>query len=367
MISDIRIYNPDRELVYVLDIFESLIWTDRFYEPGDFELTIPLPSSSIAYINPDNYISISGSKRWQIMEKLRIKTDLELGNKLIVSGRCLLSIMDRRHAGGIIFGAPGSTIKLNTIYKTLVEFGYDSPISYPERYAGGYIHYEDSTDPDVLAVNTGKEDLELRPEDNFLDTIVWLANEFKLGLKFEVTADREFMGIPYVGVDRSYSQSTNPYVIFSPEFETLKTSDYLVNTTPLKTKLKVVGAEAEGNTLYETVEPVVKTGLDLREGHVDATDISRYDALSALLPSIEYRKLLNTRGTYVLYTEHQPIEEFVGEADTRLMYELGTDFDIGDIVQFENEYGLGGAVRVVEVTHSVNQEGSFVFPTFESI
>ena len=35
---DVYVLNTDFQIVGVIDVYESFIWTDRFYSYGDFEL-----------------------------------------------------------------------------------------------------------------------------------------------------------------------------------------------------------------------------------------------------------------------------------------------------------------------------------------
>ena len=76
----------------------------------------------------------------------------------------------------------------------------------------------------------------------------------------------------YAGLDHSYQQTTNPYVIFSPEFNNIITSTYTEDDIPFKNVALVAGV-GEGDERV-TISVGSASGLDRRELYVDARDIS---------------------------------------------------------------------------------------------
>ncbi len=55
---------------------------------------------------------------------------------------------------------------------------------------------------------------------------------------------KQFVFELYAGFDRSYDQTENPYVIFSPKFENIINSNYIESKASLKT-VTLVGGEGE--------------------------------------------------------------------------------------------------------------------------
>ena len=93
---EIYVLNTNFESVAVVDEFESLIWTDRYDEAGDFELYMSMDKRLLEYLRKDYYLWNADSEHMMIIEGINIVSDVEEGNKLIVSGRSLESILDRR-------------------------------------------------------------------------------------------------------------------------------------------------------------------------------------------------------------------------------------------------------------------------------
>ena len=80
----------------------------------------------------------------------------------------------------------------------------------------------------------------------------------------------------------------------------------------------------------------------------------------------EYNALLIQKGAQAL-AEHTYTSAFEGQIDNSRMYKYRQDFFNGDIVQFANEYGNSGKVRIIEMVISVNGEGLSIYPTFSEI
>ena len=91
---DILVLNTKFESVAILDRFESLIWTDRFMECGDFEIYTAMDSKLLQYMKQDYYLYSADSEHMMIIEQLRVETDSEDGNHLKILGRSLESIID---------------------------------------------------------------------------------------------------------------------------------------------------------------------------------------------------------------------------------------------------------------------------------
>ena len=93
---NIYVLNEQFQKTSIIDVYESFIWTDRYYESGDFELVIPASSEMVSILQKDLYLAIDNSECTMIIEDIEITTNYEEGNKLKVTGRTLDSILDRR-------------------------------------------------------------------------------------------------------------------------------------------------------------------------------------------------------------------------------------------------------------------------------
>ena len=91
----LSIYNTDLEYVGGITQYTNLIWTDRFYEAGDFELTVPY-SDEAKLIQQDYYITSSESEHFMIIEQINYIVDSNNCKYIKCSGRSGEALLARR-------------------------------------------------------------------------------------------------------------------------------------------------------------------------------------------------------------------------------------------------------------------------------
>lgn len=90
-----NIYTPDWKFISVLKDYISIVWTDRYYEAGDFELILPLSKENLQTYAPDNYIICNQSDKVMIIEQVITSTSAE-GYKMKVTGHSAEILLRRR-------------------------------------------------------------------------------------------------------------------------------------------------------------------------------------------------------------------------------------------------------------------------------
>lgn len=351
---DLLVLNTDLDAISVVDTYESFIWTDRYRQPGDFELYMSMMLSVLQYIRQDYYIWNRDSEHVMIIEKIRIDSDVEDGNHITVTGRSLESILDRR----IVWGQQVIRGNLQNGVKTLLNSCIISP-SDANRKISNFI-FKESTDPAVTSLTIDAQ----YTGDNLLTSIEKICAEHDIGFKVTLNDNKQFVFELYAGVNRSYDQTSNPYVVFSPKFENIINSNYIESKSALKT-VTLIGGEGEGSARkYTTVGG--GSGLNRREIFTDARDISSDAGNGVTLTDAEYTAQLQQRGREKL-SENTDVTSFEGQVETTIMFKYGEDFFNGDIVQITNEYGHETKARILEIVMSENEEGTSVYPTFATI
>lgn len=347
------ILNTDLDAIRVMDTYESFIWADRYYTYGDFEIYTPMMDDILTYIKQDYYLQNPNSEHVMIIEKLQISSDVEEGNHLQVTGRSLESILDRR----VVWKQKTISGNLQNAIKTLLNENVISP-SDSNRQISNFI-FEASTDTAITSLTIEAQ----YTGDNLYDVISGICSERGIGFKVTLNSDKQFVFKLYAGSDRSYAQTENPYVIFSPNFENIINSNYIESKSALKT-ITLVGGEGEGSSRrYTTVGS--GSGLDRREMFTDARDISS-EVDGETISDSQYISQLQQRGKEDL-AENIEVVSFEGEVESSQMFVYGEDFFIGDIVQVANEYGHETKARVLEFVTSEDEEGTSTYPTFSTI
>lgn len=187
------------------------------------------------YIKQDYYLQSKESEHVMIVEKIQITSDTEDGNHVTVTGRSLESILDRR----IVWGQKLLSGNLQNGIKTLLNENVISP-SDSNRKIPNFI-FKESTDPAITKLKLEAQ----YTGDNLYDVIQKICEEQGIGFKITLNDEKQFVFELYAGSDRSYDQTENPYVIFSPKFENIINSNYIESKASLKT-VTLVGGEGEG-------------------------------------------------------------------------------------------------------------------------
>lgn len=336
-----------------LDIFESLIWTDRYSEYGEFEIYTPASTAMLDKLQPRRYLYTTESEHVMIIEDRELETDVENGTHLKVTGRSLESILDRR----IVWEQTNIDGSLQDGIKKLLDENVISP-SDGARQISNFV-FEASDDPTITDLTFSAQ----YTGDNLYEVIYSICESFGLGFKILLTDDGNFVFKLYNGADRSYDQTTNPYVVFSPGFDNILNSNYIESEKSLKTVTLVAG-EGEGTDRKTTTVDCFNgagSGLERREMYTDARDLSM--TTQEGITEAQYLEQLKQRGLEDL-SENTETKSFEGQADANRTYKYGVDYFIGDIMQVVNEYGIESTSRVTEFVISQSTSGVETYPTF---
>lgn len=350
---ELLVLNKNFESVAVIDVYESMIWTDRYNAYGDFELYFAMDANLLEYLRVDYYLWMKDSEHCMIIENLKINADSENGNHLIVTGRSLESILERR----IIWGQQIFNGNLQNGIQTMLNECIISP-SISDRKIEDFI-FIPSTDPKITSLKIDHQ----YTGDCLYDVIKGLCEENNIGFKIVLTDENQFAFSLYAGVDRSYDQTENPYVVFSPNFENIINSNYFSSKLEFR-NVTLIAGEGEGAS-RRTLTVGSAAGLERRELFTDARDISS-DTENGVLTNAEYMAQLRARGLKNL-ANHVITTAFEGEVEATRLFKYGKDFFIGDIVQIANEYGNEGSAFVSELVISNSEDGLSIYPTFKTI
>ena len=96
---ELLVLDTELKELEILDSFESLIWTDRYCESGDFETYHKVDERLFNILQPGYYIWNNKTEHVMIIENRKIETDAENGDHMIITGRSLESLLTRRVFG----------------------------------------------------------------------------------------------------------------------------------------------------------------------------------------------------------------------------------------------------------------------------
>lgn len=349
---EIWLLDTDFSPLTVVDTFESLIWTERYQECGDFELYLGASLEAVQMFLPGRYFWYGGSDRIMIIEKIRINSDSENGDHLTVTGADLSSLLKRR----IVWSQTNITGSLQDGIKKLLDENIIAPTD-NNRKIDNFI-FEESTDSRIASLTLEAQ----YAGDNLYDVITAACAEAGIGFKVTLNETNQMVFKLYSGEDRTYSQTDLPYVLFSSEFENLSSTEYVEDFSK-SVNVALVGGEGEGSSKkYASVGDTA--GIERRETYLDASSVSTTTS-SGTMTDAQYKEKLQQKGLENITDINKELKEFNCEIDANSNYRYGESFYIGDIVEVSNNYGVERKVRILEYIQSEDTNGYKSYPTFE--
>lgn len=342
------VLNRNFEVIRYLDSFASLEWVNRYQDTGDFVLVVPASAENVSDLQPRHFLVREDDEMIVMIEKVEITTDAESGDYLTVSGRSIESILGRR----IVWTQTNANTSVELFLRTLVYENCINPTD-PKRRIPNLILGE----PHGFTERIEKQ----VTGDNLLDVVRDTCQTYGYGFRIYMNADSQLVFDVYKGEDRSYNQTLNSYVSFTPSFENIINSTYTYDEE-LFSNVALVGGEGEGmERVYTTVGEA--EGYDRYEVFVDARDVSTN---SGAIDSNTYLNMLAERGQekIALLTS---TESMVGEVETSLMYRYKEHYYLGDVVSVENGYGVTASPRIIAMIESENESGYKAVPEFGTL
>lgn len=379
----------------VFDVFESMIWTERYADVGDFEFHIHSTFDTRNSFTNGVRIAINESYRVMTVETVEDTTDEDGKAMLKVSGHSLEAIFNDRIAWDNfsrsiydtsvstdqktwdLNGAPGDVIRQMFYYRCLIGFtdgsvdaeGWDK---IPYTYLGAPLNVAPFGDPDQVHVvddifppgNLSEPENEIawkQPMDSLFNAIKKLADAYDLGFRLVRNPNiSQLVFNVYTGNDRTTRQTDLPPVIFSPNLENLQ------NTTEFSTIDQSKNVAIVYSSLPPPVEQQVQfvygigvdpevSGFDRRVMFVDASseiDDTTLDPVGVLQEAGRQALSSNRAQSY-----------FDGEINQDSLYKYGVDYDMGDLVELRNIDGVVTYKRVTEQIFVSDKEGERSYPT----
>lgn len=279
----VYILNQNLLVAGLVEEYKSLIWNNRYWNDGDFELALPASTDNIAMCQKGFYIIRTDDDMVGVIEKIEIDTDYDGENLLIVSGKDITSMFDRRVFLGARLSSPSTTIEnylLNQVRGCCINpTGWseaDAPtIENLSEYRKMKIGNATRLLIEVAVSNLPKKSAANKYFPNLGETIKELCQGAGYGYKMQLLSTGVFRFKLYNGFDRSNT------VFFTPEYDNLSSSKYIADSTKYKNVVYVQGNGAvEGSSriaIYDTsdaLHPVKST--ERYEIYIDASkDVPR--------------------------------------------------------------------------------------------
>jgi hypothetical protein len=354
----IRILTPILDLLAEIDNYESLLYTRRWHEVGEFELRINRYKKHTELLQRGNLIMLDSSRnKVGIIRHREIDLD-ENGKKTenwLVKGIALKGVVAQRITvppDGYSHDRASGTAE--TVMKNYVNNHIVNPIDVKRKIDM------------VVIANDWQRGSSISWESRFKKLDEELAEISKAsGLGWDVFLDfqqKKWMFDVFEGRNLTVNQSENPPVIFSPQFESMKQLSFVESDYNYKNFGYIAG---QGEGVERRVVTVGEAeGLSRIETFIDSRDISEEDESGQALPEEQIIEKLRERGQQKL---SEFAEEFFleGQILTNSPFVYEKDYDLGDIVTIQNrEWGVTRNARITEIKEIYEPGGFQIEATF---
>lgn len=336
---DIYVLDKSLNEMGIIDTYVSLIWTQRYYTEGDFELYIRADNKAMSLLKEDFFLIRDDTDSAMIIKNINLKTDIEKGDFFVITGKCTKSIVRKR----IVWNQTVLSGKAEDGIYRLINENIISPEIQERKISNFLLGTSHGWSEEYSQQITGQ---------NLADVIPDILKQFGWGYKVSIDLSAKAYKFElYKGKDNG--------VDFSTDFDNLITSDYTYNSDEYA-NIALVAGEGEGvNRRTQTVGD--SQGMERIECFVDARNISSNDGAIA---ESEYNDLLKQSGVIALAAK-QKKEGFNAEINPNMTYKYKEDYNLGDICHVVNDYGIEADVRITEIIESFSDAGYTVLPTFE--
>lgn len=323
----ISVLNNKFEKIAIIDIYQSLMWCIRYNNIGALDLEIDATVENLQIFKKGFFISRDDDKHIFRIEAIEINTNDDNHNVLLIGALDIMSILNQR----VVTKHFSSTQKLSDFVKTLInnEFSNDRSLDFP-------IQVEVENDPVLFRETT---------EDYAGDLLMNICQNEELKCDFYFENGSYKIVISTIE-DRTANQNKNIRIVFSNNNDNLISSKYNVDTTNYK-NVAFVYTEDKTNGVFSGIAK----GIERRELIIKS---SKKESDNTSLEYEGQQKLIETLIT----------TSFENEVDS-LFYKYKTDYNVGDIVTIQNDFGISANVRVTEVIETWDQENYTLEPKFD--
>ena len=371
-----------------IDVFNSIIWTERYYGDSEVELVVPLTPESLKKLAPGTFLGLIGSDEVMILETMDSKE-----GKITFTGISILKWLNNRFVRASATqkdqtawaipggpgdpiptpGTPGWTLWAIVYFMCCVGSPYlngsiNTGIANPQSLAiPGLVlkDYDKSGDPLTISV----------PYGPVYDALHDISAAFRIGMQITLESASETsysLGFrSYKGIDRTSGQTVNPPVRFSPQMDSLTNIHEIQSIAALKTLVYAFAT----NDLAPLVsaQPGIANltgpqyaGFDLRALQVLIGDITNPKATDTPpgtpLDAAKLLAILNSKAKDAL-NANPFIKAVDGEIVPTPQYKYGVDYNLGDIIEVQGNSEIISTSYVTEHIRSQDEAGERSYPT----
>lgn len=341
----------------VFDNFESLIWTERYAEVGDFELDLKSTLENRRAFTPGTRLAINESYRCMKVETVEDATDAEGKTILKVKGYSFEDVLRNRIVKYTLsnttdeptwefLDTPGNIAR--AMFDHICRDGaLDLADKIPFLMPGTIFPL--STIPEPTTPITWSQS-----PDDLYTAMKAVLDPYTLGFRLVRNFDNSQLYFDiYAGNDRTSRQMILSPVIFSANLNNIQNTSELTTVADSKNVAYVVSPVGIRIVYADNVDPDVD-GFERRVLVVNASDVT--------VETADPQEAMLQKGVEAL-NANRGHSLFDGEINQYNEYKYGVDYELGDLVELRNKDGIITYKRVTEQIFVSDEQGDRSYPT----
>lgn len=328
----------------VIEMYDTLIWTRRFFTYGEFKLLVPCTERHTSLLTKNSIIMKDDSSDGEAGQIRNIRISFNnKGEEIIeVQGKFLARWIGKR----LILNQMVVTDTAQAILTQFVTENITDPVNMQRKIPGISITSTGDLGSPVI-------DYSCEAGTNALTACEAVAKSADLGFKICTDPDTGLHCFTvYTGRDLTEGNGINDPCIFSFELDNMLEQEYEYSNENYRSTAYVAGEIGENQDRIVVEAGDAAEGLDREEVWINASGIKQDE-----LTEQEYENILAWRGEeeLVQYAEAIGLVNKV-KPISNLVYR--EDYDIGDLVTCENQrWGVKADVRITEVSETYTEKG----------
>lgn len=313
-----------------IELFSSLQWTRRYYQPGEFELHCSLDNFSL--LDEGTYLFRAGYEL-AVIEHVEVVRSYTGEVSAVAAGQFIESILNDR----ALPGAQSFTGTQEVIARNMVNANFISPSDMNRKF----------NSLQLGALSGLGNSMTLGTEDDYVGDALWAMlkdREYSQKIRYDYLTDTLFYEV-WQGKDRTDLQDVNSHAVFSDNLENIIDDTYSIDRSDYKNFCYVVGKD-------NVIITVDKTAPGERRRELV---INTYESDNAILTSEGNMQL----------GRNKIVEIFDGRIATNANFIYRSDYDLGDLcTYFNTKIGKIANKRITEIKEIYEFGNVEIYPKF---
>lgn len=343
----------------VVDVFESLIWTEKYREMGDFELHIDSTPENRKLLVPGTKLATNTSYRMMEIDTITDSVNDDGKKTLKIVGPESVRVLEDRLAkattGNLatdgawtLTGTPGEIAR-----KIFTDICVTGTLSLWDKIP--FIQPGNLFPAGTIAEPADSINYVVEPTSVY-EAVKKICDTYDMGFRLLRNFDTSQLYFEiYTGDDRTTSQTTRAPVVFAPELDNLQNTTELTTYAGVKNVAYVYSDQGYVEVIAEGTDPEI-SGFDRKVLYVKA------DNLEGTPTTTQITDYLTQKGVEEL-AKTKPLSAFDGEINQNSTYKYGIDYNLGDLVELRNSDGATNRMRVTEQIFVTDEQGDRQYPT----